>query len=105
MFSQQKFTLTTINLIATVGTIRFTVAVKMSVDAGFILLALELIRSTSDILTDRRQFVIALRTILFSIANPTLMDTGYSVATLVLQRKTRVRRLRSRIRTTLRSSL
>lgn len=94
--------LTTIHLVASVRAVRLAVAVEVPVDARFVLLALELVRSARYVLTDRRHLVVTLRAVLLAVADPALVDAGDPIAALVLQRQARIHRRRSRIRAALR---
>lgn len=55
----------------------------MAVDAGFVLFALELIRSTGYVLADRGHLVVTLGAILFPVADPAFVDAGDTVGALV----------------------
>ena len=85
-FCSELTQLTTIDLVASVRAVGLSVAVEVTIDAGFVLLTLELIRSTRYVLTDRRHLVVTLWAILFTVTDPALVDAGYPVAALVFQR-------------------
>lgn len=78
-FSTVTALLTTIDLIAAIRALRFTIAVEVPIDAGFVLFALELIGPAGYILADWRHLVVTLRTILLAVTDPAFVDTGDSI--------------------------
>lgn len=74
---------------------------EVPIDARFVLLALELVRSAGYVLTDRWHLVVALGTILFPVTDPALVDAGDPILALVLERETRIHDGGRRVGTTL----
>jgi len=77
--------LTAVQLVASIFALSFARAVEVTGDAGPVS-ALILIRTTRDVLTQRRHLVIAAGTICFAIAYPAPMDARNAVFALILCR-------------------
>lgn len=81
---------TTVELIATIGAIVLAIASEVTVDAQFVLHALELIRAAGYVAADRRHLVITTWTILLAITDPAAMDAGDKIIASILERQARV---------------